>query len=42
VLLNQYGAAGIIGSSNNVPLFIAAFGLCMAVTALPVLVIVLR
>ena len=42
LLLNYYGAPGIIGKSENVPLFVAAFGLCMAVTALPVLVIVLR
>jgi Kef-type K+ transport system membrane component KefB len=42
LLLNYYGAGGIIGNAGNVPLFVASFGLCMAVTALPVLVIVLR
>lgn len=35
-------SAGVIGPSGNVALASIAFGVCMAVTALPVLVIVLR
>jgi Kef-type K+ transport system membrane component KefB len=41
-LLSVYMVPGILGPSNNAFLYVIAFGLCMAVTALPVLVIVLR
>lgn len=41
-LLSLYAAPGILGPANNSMLYVIAFGLCMAVTALPVLVIVLR
>ena len=41
-LLSLYSAPGLLGASANPVLFSIAFGLCMAVTALPVLVIILR
>jgi Kef-type K+ transport system membrane component KefB len=41
-MISLYAAPGILGPSNNTTLYVVAFGLCMAVTALPVLVIVLR
>ena len=42
LLITYYSAPGILGQANNLTLYVVAFGLCMAVTALPVLVIVLR
>jgi Kef-type K+ transport system membrane component KefB len=42
LLITYYSAPGILGEANNPALYAVAFGLCMAVTALPVLVIVLR
>jgi Kef-type K+ transport system membrane component KefB len=41
-LLSLFPAGGLIGTLDNKPLYAIAFGLCMAVTALPVLVVVLR
>ena len=41
-MISLYAAPGILSPSNNTTLYVVAFGLCMAVTALPVLVIVLR
>ncbi|MDX2159637.1 MAG: cation:proton antiporter [Hyphomicrobiaceae bacterium] len=41
-LLAFYAAPGLIGAAANQPLYAVAFGLCMAVTALPVLVVILR
>lgn len=42
LLLTVYSVEGLIGSLGNRPLFAIAFGLCTAVTALPVLVVILR
>ena len=42
ILVNFYHVPGMIGSLGNHALFAVAFGLCMAVTALPVLVVILR
>jgi Kef-type K+ transport system membrane component KefB len=41
-LITFYHAPGLVGMINNPTLFSVAFGLCMAVTALPVLVVILR
>lgn len=41
-LLVLYPTAGLIGTLGNKPLYAIAFGLCLAVTALPVLVVILR
>lgn len=41
-LINLYGADQLVGRLGNPIIFAVAFGLCMAVTALPVLVVVLR
>ena len=41
-LLSVYHAPGLLGRLDSPALFTIAFGLCMAVTALPVLVVVLR
>lgn len=41
-LLSYYSPPGVFGTNDNRLLFYVSFGLCMAVTALPVLVVVLR
>jgi Kef-type K+ transport system membrane component KefB len=41
-LISLYPTSGLIGTLDNRPLYAIAFGLCMAVTALPVLVVILR
>jgi Kef-type K+ transport system membrane component KefB len=41
-LISMYHGPGLVGMIGNPTLFAVAFGLCMAVTALPVLVVVLR
>lgn len=41
-LISLYPTAGLIGALDNRPLYAIAFGLCVAVTALPVLVVILR
>ena len=41
-LLTFLPAAGLVGRLDNPILFCVSFGLCMAVTALPVLVVILR
>jgi Kef-type K+ transport system membrane component KefB len=41
-LVAALGPAGLLGSLNHPTLYALGFGLCMAVTALPVLVVVLR
>jgi Kef-type K+ transport system membrane component KefB len=41
-LLGQASIPGLVGELGNTPLYAIAFGLCMAVTALPVLVVILR
>ena len=41
-LLSNFPAPGLIGRLDNTQLYCVSFGLCMAVTALPVLVVVLR
>lgn len=41
-LLNYVAVPGLLGTLGNPTLYAVAFGLCMAVTALPVLVVILR
>ena len=41
-LSSHHAVPGLIGSLDNPTLYSIAFGLCMAVTALPVLVVILR
>ena len=42
MLLSFNTVPGLIGPLDNTPLYAISFGLCMAVTALPVLVVILR
>ncbi len=42
LLLTYFPAPGLIGRLDNALLYSISFGLCMAVTALPVLVVILR
>lgn len=41
-LLANHSVPGLVGALDNPTLYAIAFGLCMAVTALPVLVVILR
>lgn len=41
-LLHLFPAAGLVGAVGSPALYAAAFGICMAVTALPILMIILR
>ena len=42
LLVGLFPASGLIGDLGNKPLYAISFGLCTAVTALPVLVVILR